>query len=74
MRHGLRGGASQVTQYKCYLLNRDNHILRREDLEVDALPRAVEHAHLLIEQGGERFHGFEIWQGTERLHAFRREA
>ncbi|HVA35495.1 MAG TPA: hypothetical protein VNG52_04615 [Stellaceae bacterium] len=62
-----------MAQYKCYLLNRDNHILRREDVDVDALPRAVERGHALIEQARERFHGFEIWQGAERLHAFRRE-
>lgn len=62
-----------MTQYKCYLLNRDNHILQREDLEVDTLPRAVERGHVLIEQSRERFYGFEIWQGAERLHAFHRE-
>ena len=63
-----------MAQYKCYLLNRDNHILRREDLEVDALPHAVERGHALIEAQRERFHGFEIWQGAERLHVFRRTA
>lgn len=61
-----------MAQYKCYLLNRDNHIIRREDVEVDALPHAIKHGHDLIERARERFDGFEIWQGAERLHAFKR--
>jgi hypothetical protein len=63
-----------VAQYKCYLLNRENHILRREDVEVDALPHAIERGHALLDRTPERFHGFEIWEGAERLHAFKREA
>jgi len=61
-----------VAQFKCYLLNRDNHIIRREDVEVEALRHAIAHAHTLIDQARERFDGFEIWQGAERLHAFKR--
>ncbi|HYL34237.1 MAG TPA: hypothetical protein VEU53_13945 [Stellaceae bacterium] len=67
-----RGSASQLAQYKCYLLNRDNHIIRREDVEVEELARAIEQGYALIEQSRERFDGFEIWQGAERLHAFKR--
>lgn len=68
------GEQSQVAEYKCYLLNRDNRILRREDLEAETLPNAVQRGHALVEQSRDRFDGFEIWQGTERLHVYRRTA
>ncbi|MDE2165259.1 MAG: hypothetical protein KGJ66_02835 [Alphaproteobacteria bacterium] len=63
-----------MAEYKCYLLNRDNRILRREDVEADTLPNAVQRGHALIEAQRERFDGFEIWHGAERLHVFRRTA
>ncbi|MGH6968116.1 MAG: hypothetical protein ACREEL_09475 [Stellaceae bacterium] len=63
-----------MAQYKCYLLSRDNHIIRREDVEVEELMRAIELGHVLLGNAPNRFHGFEIWQGAERLHAFRRSA
>lgn len=61
-----------MAQYKCYLLNRDNHIIRREDVEVEGLVSAIEHGYALIDSSRDRFDGFEIWQGAERLHAFKR--
>ena len=35
---------------------------------------AVERGHALIDEASGRFHGFEIWMGAERLHAYRRGA
>ena len=60
-----------MAQFRCYFLGSVGKIQAAQNVEADALGKAAEFARAHCAQAGYR--GFEIWQGSRRLHKERIE-
>lgn len=64
--------ASPLPSYRCYFLDREDHVTGRTDFEARSLSDAIDQARRTLNTRTEQ-RSFEIWQGTQRLHPERRE-
>jgi hypothetical protein len=58
--------------YRCYFLDKRDHIKAAADLEADALAAVIDKALVLLKKRPEH-HSIEIWQGAQRLYPSRGE-
>ena len=53
--------------YRCYFLDRDDHIRERAEIEADAPGMAVDRALELL-RANPQYYSIEIWQGAQRVY------
>ena len=61
-----------VPMFSCYVLDRDNRIQSRTDIEARSLGEAIDRVREKLKTRRERL-SFEIWQGARRVHPERRD-
>ncbi len=65
-------GMSVMPSYRCYFLDRDEHIHGSADIEADELEEAIDLAlEMLKAQHSSKCEVIEIWQGDQRLYPAR---
>ena len=53
--------------YRCYFLDREDHITGRTELNARSLSDAIHRARKMLEKRPQQ-HSFEIWEGAQRLY------
>ena len=55
--------------YRCYFLDREDHIRSRADIETADIQQAIERAfEMLKTQSASGCESFEIWEGDQRVY------
>jgi hypothetical protein len=61
-----------MPSYRCYFLDRQDHIQTAENIEAEGLDEAIEHTLAMLRQRPQH-HSIELWQGALRLCASREQ-
>ena len=66
---GARPGFQRIPMpvYRCYFLDRHDHIQAADNIEVDALNEAIDRALVML-RARPQHHSVEVWQGPVRLY------